>query len=171
MGTVGQQFSKVLKAVTKSHVQQYGVTSFDSEPIGDFQGTKGQTSLTVATSPMEGNGVNSRQVELHQAYYKINRAKTASARKAAEQDLAVLLARRRATDKTFGAIATAACHVFDCVEEEVLEGAVEAVTHVSCHQGALEAVVKHCGAFSDYSLRYSRLLANLCEIGMDEQAV
>merc|ERR1711988_1673113 len=30
--TVGQQFAKVRTAVTKSHVQEYGVTSFDSEP-------------------------------------------------------------------------------------------------------------------------------------------
>jgi legumain len=172
--TVGQQFSKVMKAVTKSHVQQYGVKSFDSEPIGDFQGTEGQKSLTTTNTTddaMEGNGVNSRQVELGQAYYLINRAPTAAARKAAEQDLAVMLARRHSADKTFSAIASAACQVANCKEDDVLEGAVEAVTQVTCHQGALEAVVNHCGAFNDYSLRYSRLLANLCEIGMDEQAV
>merc|ERR1711881_378403 len=58
--TVGQQFTKVVKAVTKSHVQQYGVTSFDSEPIGDFEGSDGQ--LSQAFSPteavVEGDGVN-----------------------------------------------------------------------------------------------------------------
>merc|ERR1712190_21933 len=36
--TVGEQVGKVKTAVAKSHVQEYGVTSFDSKPIGDFQG-------------------------------------------------------------------------------------------------------------------------------------
>jgi legumain len=169
--TVGQQFSKVLKAVTKSHVQQYGATSLDSEPIGDFQGTDGQKSLKTATTTIEGNGVDSRQAELHQAYYMVERAKTAVARKAAEQDLAALLARRHSADRTFSAIASAACQAGSCSVEEMLEGPVEAVTKVSCHRGALEAVVNHCGAFNDYSLRYSRLFANLCENGIAEQAI
>lgn len=55
--------------------------------------------------------------------------------------------------------------------EEMLEGPVEALTKVSCHQTALEAAVESCGAFNYYSLRYSRLFANLCESGMNSQAV
>ena len=35
------------------HVQQYGVTSFDSEPIGDFEGNDGTVSASVA-APMDG---------------------------------------------------------------------------------------------------------------------
>merc|ERR1712216_789601 len=50
--TIGQQFTKLVKAVTKSHVQQYGVTSFDSEPIGDFEGNDGTVSASVA-APMD----------------------------------------------------------------------------------------------------------------------
>lgn len=48
---------------------------------------------------------------------------------------------------------------------------MEAVTNVTCHQKVLEAAVARCGAFNDYSMRYSRLFANLCESGIDEQAV
>merc|ERR1711920_411542 len=72
--TVGEQFAKVQKAVTKSHVQQYGVTSFDSEPVGDFQGTQGQQSAELPSDASHGSGVNSRLVELHQAYYKVRRS-------------------------------------------------------------------------------------------------
>merc|ERR1711920_494243 len=43
--TVGQQVSKVVAAVTKSHVQQYGVVTFDSEPIGDFQGNNNKNAM------------------------------------------------------------------------------------------------------------------------------
>lgn len=59
----------------------------------------------------------------------------------------------------------------DAKAQEMLEGPVEAVTHVACHMAALDSVIEHCGPFDDYSLRYSRLFANLCESGMDEQAV
>lgn len=144
--TVGQQAAKLVKAVTKSHVQQYGVTSFDSEPIGDFQGDEGQVSLNAAPTIMEGNGVDSRQVELHQAYYKINRAKTPEARKLAEQELATLLARRHSADRKFSAIASAAMNGDAAKAEEMLEGTVDVVTKVACHQKALEASVAHCGA-------------------------
>merc|ERR1712232_700106 len=108
--TVGQQFAKVQKAVTKSHVQEYGVTSFDSEPIGDFQGTDGQTSEEGLPDGMYGNGVDSRLVELHQAYYKIRRAATPAARKEAEVQLAALLSKRHKADATFAAIGLAAMH-------------------------------------------------------------
>merc|ERR1712232_76374 len=169
--TVGQQFAKVQKAVTKSHVQQYGVESFDSEPIGNFQGADGQMSPNTATTAMEGNGVDSRQVEVHQAYYKVQRATTAEARKAAEQELAEVLARRHAADMTFQAIASAAMSGDLAKAEEMMEGQVEELTKIACHQDALEAVMDRCGAFDDYSMRYSRLFANLCESGMDEQKV
>merc|ERR1712151_1416738 len=101
--TVGQQVSKVVKAVTKSHVQQYGVVTFDSEPIGDFQGNNAMEVQAISSSAMEGNGVNSREVEVHQAYYKVLRAQTAQERKLAEEELASVLSRRRAADLKFGA--------------------------------------------------------------------
>merc|ERR1712217_459441 len=169
--TVGQQFSKVVKAVTKSHVQQYGVSSFDSEPIGDFQGTNGQVVFARTPAAMEGNGVDSRLVELHQAYYKVHRAKTPVDRKVAEAELSAILAKRHSADVKFNAIASAAMKGDSAKAEEMLEGQVEAVTNLGCHQTALEAAVHHCGPFNDYSLRYSRLFANLCKSGLGDQAV
>merc|ERR1712039_890784 len=109
--TVGQQVTKVTAAVKKSHVQQYGVKSFDSEPVADFQGNNGAMSIAseVSSSP-DGNGVDSRQVEVHQAYYKVLRAATADQRKEAEQALSEILARRHAADVKFAAIALAAAN-------------------------------------------------------------
>jgi legumain len=164
--TVGQQFTKIQKAVTKSHVQEYGVTSFDSEPIGDFEGNMGTVSVRASSAMEEGNGVDSRQVEVHQAYYQVMRAKTAAARKEAEGELSAILARRSEADAKFGEIALVATG--DAAKaQEMLEGndfASRAVTEssVACHKKALEETVKYCGAFNDYSLRYGRLFANLC---------
>jgi legumain len=167
--TVGQQYTKLVTAVTKSHVMQYGVTSFDSEPIGDFQGNKGQLTATAKIPiDVEGNGVDSRQVEVHQAYFQVMRAETADKRKGAEQELSTILARRHAADTKFATIASVACETANCLAEEMLEGQVETVTHVDCHKASLQSVEAQCGSFTDYSLRYSRLFANLCELGMDQ---
>merc|ERR1712151_418828 len=107
-----------------------------------------------------GNGVKSRQVEVHQAYYKVNRARTALERKVAEAELAAILERRRTADTKFGAIAFAAMKQDAARAEEMLEGEV----------GGLENV-RYCGAFDDYSMRYSRLFANLCSAGTDDKTI
>jgi len=170
--TVGQQYTKLVTAVNKSHVMQYGVSSFDSEPIGDFQGNKGQLTATAKIPiDVEGNGVDSRQVEVHQAFFQVMRAETAEKRKGAEQELSAILARRHAADKKFSTIASVACETANCLAEEMLEGQVETVIHVDCHKAALQSVEAQCGSFTDYSLRYSRLFANLCELGVDQQTM
>jgi len=167
--TVGQQAAKITSAVKKSHVQQYGVKSFDSEALADFQGDAGAVSATRTDmlSP-DGNGVDSRLVEVHQAYYKVQRAETADQRKEAEQALSEILARRHAADLKFAAIANSAAKGDATKSGKLLEGDVESF-NVSCHQELLQAAVKHCGAFSDYSLRYSRLFANMCEASLSTQ--
>merc|ERR1712070_755325 len=122
---------------------------------------------------MEGNGVDSREVELHQAYYAVLRAKTAAERKEAEEELAAILARRHDADQKFSAIASFAMHGNAAEAEQMLEGDIQPFTDkvVSCHQVALETTVSHCGPFNDYSLRYSRLFANLCALGMSQSNI
>merc|ERR1712228_1158512 len=155
-----------------SHVQQYGETSFDSEPIGDFQGTDGVlTPAPTETNSLgtpNGNPVNSREIEVHQAYVAVMRAESPQQRKEAEQELAGILKQRHAVDTKFGQVATAACEMSNCMAEEMLEGEVE-MKDAHCHKAAIEMVAEQCGPFTDYSLRYGRLFANLCEIGMDQQ--
>jgi len=168
--TVGQQAAKLVKEVTKSYVQQYGVTSFDTEPIGDFQGSQGVLTASATVEHLQGRGVDSRQVEVHQAYHKVMRASTPQLRKVAEQELAGVLVQRQAADAKFGRIASAACDISHCIAEEMLEGSVE-VLKVDCHKAAIETVVEHCGSFTDYSLRYGRLFANLCKIGLDHKTL
>jgi len=115
--TVGQQAANLVTLVTKSHVQRYGVTSFDSEPIGDFLGSNGVLTAAAKLEDLEGHGVDSRQAEVHQAYFKVMRAGTPEQRKEAEQALAGVLARRHTADEKFGRIASAACEVSNCMAE------------------------------------------------------
>merc|ERR1712151_1095647 len=137
--TVGQQFSKVLKAVTKSHVQQYGVTSFDAEPIGNFQGTDGQFTVSLRPTETNGNGVDSRLGEVHQAYFKVMRAETPDKRKEAEQTLSEILSARHSVDVKFATIASSAAKGDADMAEKWLEGEVAAFMP-DCHKAVLEAV-------------------------------
>merc|ERR1712110_264423 len=132
--TVGEQFAAVKKAVNKSHVQEYGVKTFDSEPAGNFEGNTSKLTNGFVPATIEGEGVNSRQVEIHQAYYRVLRAKTAAERKRAEQKLSAILAQRQQADEKFGKIADAAGEIANCVAEEMLEGPVDALTNVDCHE-------------------------------------
>jgi len=170
--TVGDQVHKVTVAVTKSHVQEYGVHSFDKEPVGDFEGTTKEqlVSSLVPLPSLAGNGVDSRQVEVNQAYFQVMRAETPEKRKDAEQELEAVLAKRRIADVKFAKVASAACENGRCSAEDMLEGPIE-TWNMACHKASLETVVQHCASFNDYSLRYSRLFANLCEMGMDQDAM
>jgi len=167
------ELSAMAKVAT---LEGYGVAS-GYPMFPEWQEGLPEPSATARVATLEGYGVDSRQVEVHQAYFKVMRAETAQKRKEAEKELATVLARRHAADVKFGKIASVACEIAwksgaaDCVSEEMLEGPVEAVKDVACHKAALESAVEHCGSFTDYSLRYSRLFVNLCETGMGQQLV
>merc|ERR1712060_371452 len=124
----------------------------------------------ISSSASEGNGVNSREVEVHQAYYKVLRAQTPQERKLAEEELAAVLSRRRSADLKFGAIASTVAHGNDTLAQELLEGDIS-FFDAACHQTMLLKAVEHCWSFTDYSLRYSRLFGNLCAAGAKEQDV
>lgn len=94
----------------------------------------------------EGNGVNSRQVEVHQAYYKVKRARTALERKVAEAELAAILQRRHTADTKFGTIAFAAMKQDAARAEEMLEGEVVGLENVHATKQRLRrrsAIVVH----------------------------
>merc|ERR1712232_1077732 len=82
-----------------------------------------------------------------------------------------ILERRRTADTKFAAIAFAATKQDAARAEEMLEGDVGSLDNVACHKAALEEAVRFCGAFDDYSMRYSRLFANLCSADIDGKTI
>mmetsp|Transcript_41185 Transcript_41185/g.93109 ORF Transcript_41185/g.93109 Transcript_41185/m.93109 type:complete len:544 (-) Transcript_41185:244-1875(-) len=170
--TIGQQVKNVTALTAKSHVTEYGDSSFDGEVIGHFEGSVdgGRTGLTLGETK-DGGAVNSRDVEVHLAYYKVLRATTAEARKKAEAALAVLLASRAEVDAKFQKIADLAAKGDESKAEELLEGQVTDLKNAVCHKESLRAATQACGAFNDYALRYSRLFANMCNVGMGMEEI
>jgi len=170
--TVGQQVTNVTTMTTKSHVQQYGDSTLDSEVIGHFEGSvDGRRSRGILGETGSNGAVNSRDVEVHLAYYKVLRAPTAEARKKAEAALAKLLKARAIVDARFLKIASVLAQGDATKAEEMLEGPVSELKNAKCHKETLMTAVKTCGPLSDYALRYSRLFANVCNMGMEEKEV
>jgi len=170
--TVKKQVDKVTRETKKSHVQQYGDSSLDSEVIGMFEGSTGGVQLARAAGLADdGSAVRARDVEVHVAYYNVLRAETREEKIKAELKLAAILDQRRNVDVKFYEVALAAANWNATRAQALLEDDVSQISKVACHKTALSASVEHCGDFTDYSMQYSRLLANLCESGLSQELV
>merc|ERR1712100_580153 len=164
--TVNQQVSKVTSEVKKSHVSKFGDSShIGSEVVGDFEGAEVSRTMNVSlvnTLEFSDSAVNSRDVEVHLAYYALHQAETIQERRAAEKALAAVLSKRAAVDEKFTKIAMVATNGDKEKAQAMIDGSVDSL-NVDCHAQSLEIAANHCGAFNDYSMRHSRLFANLCE--------
>merc|ERR1711959_55554 len=91
--SVNQQVSKVTSEVTKSHVSKFGDSShIGGEVIGDFEGAEVSRTMSVSltkSADFSNSAVNSRDVEVHLAYYELHQAETIEERASAEKTLAV----------------------------------------------------------------------------------
>merc|ERR1712232_436938 len=110
------------------------------------------------------SAVNSRDVEVHLAYYQMERAETLQQKRAAQAQLAATLARRQAVDDKFMQIAVLAAGGNESRAQAMIDGDVHSLVNVKCHFDSLQVVAENCGAFDDYTMRYSRLFANLCDV-------
>jgi legumain len=167
--TVLQQVQKVTTEVKKSHVSQFGDSStIGGEVIGDFEGTEASRVSIVFNSSLTNSkdysdsAVDSRDVEIHLAYYQMLQAKTLEEKLAKQEALAALLAKRAAADDRFMSIATAVVGGDKAKARAMIIGELESLGDVECHVQALEVAVNNCGPMDDYTMRYSRLFANLC---------
>eukprot|EP00824_Muranothrix_gubernata_P004386 TRINITY_DN1556_c0_g4_i1.p1 TRINITY_DN1556_c0_g4~~TRINITY_DN1556_c0_g4_i1.p1 ORF type:complete len:508 (-),score=123.02 TRINITY_DN1556_c0_g4_i1:20-1492(-) len=60
------------------------------------------------------------------------------------------------------------------VGEEEKEGLMKAkhkIQNYECLKNVMENIEKRCGAFTEYSMKYIRALANLCEVGVTHDAI
>jgi len=164
--SVNQQVSKVTSEVKKSHVSKFGDSShIGGEVIGDFEGAEVSRTMSVSLAkPLDfsNSAVNSRDIEVHDAYEELRHAETIAERRDAEKALASVLAKRAAVDEKFTKIATVAMNGDKEKAQAMIDGSVDSL-NVDCHVQSLEIAAKRCGAFNDYSMRHSRLFANLCE--------
>lgn len=162
--TLSQQYQTVKTKTTMSPVQQFGDLSFLDEPIGDFEGTTGNSTVETLLAKAEhfykkalgeeevsadkGEMVDSRDHDLHVAYQRVLHEGSQSA----YEQLQAEIDHRQFIDQLF------ATHFVD------YNGAPEIPQNWDCYRMMVQSYEDSCGRFSAYSLKYTRKLANMCDV-------
>ncbi|XP_028398657.1 legumain-like [Dendronephthya gigantea] len=163
--TLQQQFLKVKKRTTQSHVQEYGEQDMSADSVIDFQG-EGKESWLPAKDTNEydtNDAVPSPEVPMAILEHRLEKA-SSSEKVKIEMKMLSLLRERQRVRETVEKIAEVATHG----EEQkfrVLEGSSGKVTELDCHAEVVDAFHEKCFALgkSDAALRHVYVLANLCE--------
>jgi len=166
--TLEDQFNIVKKTTDKSHVMQYGTLSFTSDPIGDYMGDVSNNGTKKIMSDRKPSvNVDSRDIPLHLAYYNYIRADKSdfAGRQALADELIAEVQSRKDADEMFRKLAI---NVFS--EEKFFQESNVRGPCLCCDE-VNEVISSHCGGYTDYSLQYSRVIANLCEVSTAEVVI
>lgn len=178
-----KQYETVKRLTTKSHVQLFGSTELGSLPLSDFISNAGKKKIMIgakktvaprdpvaaAAAASEAYGVDSRDIKLDflvRQYVNQHEAKTENFKFSTRYDSAMELVEeikhRVSEDMRYRHLATL------MVDEDQVEAAIVAdngIPAIECGQcctAAYDVIYSRCGGFSDYSLKYGRLVHNLC---------
>jgi len=170
--TLEVQYNTVKTETTLSHVMQYGDLSFTSEQVGAFLADTFSSPLdklvknSQDSAPRARSTVRSRDIPMHLAYYEYLRAaeKPFAARMELAKSLMREVEQRIETDEFFMALAKK-------LGSEQLFSEKNATPCDACCGNVYQAYVDRCGAFTDYSMQYARVLANACKAGVSVDAI
>lgn len=175
--TLEDQYTIVKKLTTKSHVMQYGNQSYTSDPIGNFLGDTQKVAPAPVPQELEArssSNVRSRDIPMHLAYYRYLRADHSDfqARQTLAQKLQAQLASQVAADQFFMTFSEKLTQNKDKAMSLFLASSpANSIECGSCCVESREAYKKYCGAFTDYSLQYVRVLTNACMMASQEEVV
>ncbi len=162
---------------TQSHVLQFGQLDFDGEVLKDFFGentslrgveyTASPSDLDLA-SIKKTSSLDSRDINLHYLTNKYLNAQTFERKQKYSALLKAEITHRENMDSIFNAVSST------ILQEKVKEMISAPVNTVSfdCLRAVNDVVDAHCGRYSDYSLKYVKHVAVMCEHhvgqGMDQ---
>jgi legumain len=181
--TLDQQFRTVKEATKMSQVMAWGDKSFQSSPIGNFQSGNnngqhaglrthhrvkemknfsfklGGKMMDLALPVVDGGrGIDSRDVKLHYLMNKHNKENTLQS----EAELKAELDSRAFFNDKFDAIK----EVLNLNEEEIMFTGAPA--DGECLQRNVEFFEQNCAKFTDYSLKYVKVLAHICNKNVEQ---
>jgi len=179
--TFSTQIQRVTKRTTRSHVSVFGDKSFESEPIGNFE----NKLLGDHESPSSSSedGIDVRDIDVHEAYDDWANANTSEAKRAAWKQFMAISAAREADEAVFENIVKTACsdvNMTGCFDH--LRHARVEFKDLVCHKQLADTVFEECprnklhaspGGWNGFNMRFSQVLVNLCEgqeaLGKDTQ--
>lgn len=159
------------KKTDKSHVEEFGsADSLRDRIVGDFEGSLDTLLVPSLRSPSSAvtarklsgssdtvsrTSVDSRDAGLVSLFYTyLDSGKDVDAK-----ELITEIEHRQASDYIFREIARKVMGALDLFDE----GVYHAPRSFDCHKRVNEAVAKSCGGYSDYSMKYIRVMVNMCE--------
>ena len=171
--TLQTQFDVVQREVNKSHVQRFGDLSFVSSPLATFLGAEESTVQSNAVLAGTKGGVptvDSRDAKLIYLQTRLSELKGAGSDAtveevtAAQMELAEEEASRVAATRLFKAVWT---RVSGLRAEQMLEKYMPP-RRFDCHRAVLSGANVQ---YTDFSLKYHRVVVNLCEMGFAPHAI
>ncbi|TQD84266.1 hypothetical protein C1H46_030197 [Malus baccata] len=170
--TLQQQYERVRRRTNKSHVMQYGDMSRRQQFLVTYMGgylSKHSTSTSDISSPLISRAVNQRDTKLHYFQHKLRRAPTGSQEELeARKQLLDEIAHRKHVDDSIHKIGEL---LFGHRETSnmLMKGRPRGqplVDNWDCFKKLLKIYEKYCGHFSAYGMKYTRAIANICNIGI-----
>ncbi len=182
--TLASNYEYVKTNTKKSHVMQYGDTSFVSDTLGDFLSEKKSTNVVrlprhpmfdqprpVAAGSENVGRINSRDIKLHyhfDRYMDATRFNTPEERFEEGVEMLRELQHRLNEDLKFTEFARRLVGEKSAVLMHSAETPRSAYLCGSCCEEAFKVIYSPiCGGFSDYSLKYGRTIHNVCMSGPD----
>jgi len=169
--TLQKQFENVKQTTTQSHVCQYGDLSFTNEVVGMFQGKKASLNKgnRVALPALKkGDVVSSRDVKGTTIRRVLQEENLSPADKNQyEKFLAEHEALSLRADVVWGAFSNKLnlkpiAQDFATVDDKCHSAMA---LDVECMKGAVNAATKHCGMFTEESIKYASKLRDACDAG------
>jgi len=168
--TLDVQFQYTRNKTDLSHVMMYGDNSFDSDPIGNFQGNllnakhkRHSPLLPKHVAPKASSTIDSRDIELHNAYARYTHANGVEQSTVASQRLSKILAVRQNTDSFFTALAATSSKTLSDLTTAPTPKSILACD--ACCKSVEHSIRKHCNGLSDYGLKYWSVVTNMCAAG------
>jgi legumain len=154
------QYETVKTLTTQSHVMQYGTLDFTSSPLSTFFGN----AVSSATPVVRGHSsstVSSRDIPMHLKYYEYLRAddRDFEAKLKLAENLQAEIDHRITMDTSFMKLAQ---RIGGNDADVLFHNYPPSISCGECCEEIYEHYETQCGRFSDYSLKYTRVLMNVC---------
>ncbi|KAB2623073.1 vacuolar-processing enzyme-like [Pyrus ussuriensis x Pyrus communis] len=176
--TLENQYQRVRRRTTNSHVMQYGDMSHKQELLFAYMGVdlsnRSLTSTSDISSPSFSRAVNQRDTKLLYLQQKLQRAPTGSQEKqVAQKQLLLEIALRKNVDYSITKLGEVLFghEKSSNILMNVRPQGQPVVDNWDCFKNfvsssPLNIYEKYCGHLSAYGMKYTRAIANICNAGI-----
>ncbi|KAI4311339.1 hypothetical protein MLD38_036244 [Melastoma candidum] len=179
--TLQQQYYVVKERTTLSHVMQYGYSGMSSDVLSTYMGDNPQsvssqiesTQATTSSLPTTSrSAVSQRDTDLIYYQHKVKKAPTGSTESAfAQERLNAEISKRQKEDTNINLIVkllmgkAKSSSVFNTIRP----AGKALVDDWDCFKSLVSSYEQRCGRLSTYGMKYTGVMANLCNAGVKKK--